>query len=363
MAITHPPTSPVKWPPADQGRGPYVVQRNDSFESIARQNRIDPWTLIAFNFRTTRPDEVNWYLANYLHCTRQTHDGKNYVFSGGETIYLPLVSPADCGRGNWAGMFAHTWDANEISLFQQWVRTKGTDHVDQANYRRDCCDFAISVLMEYAAMRRLPVALHNGPSQHWKGLRNIPEGDVCADPEAGGEVNVVGLRFKSYHVNYAALELEARYKVLAQHLYNVAFGNTVAIAFGQLQPGDLLVRPGSAHVQVVLKPHSTIEAKITVYLPTGPTTRLTTRPVLEIAQGNLPDPATATVRQRIEQAVPIKHKAWDLNPGSGPDGAVFSYYVEEGGKWFEVTPDTELRTFEARRWNFGTFNHAYNLVP
>jgi hypothetical protein len=52
-----------------------------------------------------------------------------------------------------------------------------------------------------------------------------------------------------------------------------------------------------------------------------------------------------------------------LNPGSGPDGAVFTYYVEEGGKWQEVTPDTGLRTFEARRWNFAMFNHAYSLAP
>ena len=45
--------------------------------------------LCAFNFRTTAPAEINWYLRNKAGCTQTTPDKKNYKFSGGEKIYLP----------------------------------------------------------------------------------------------------------------------------------------------------------------------------------------------------------------------------------------------------------------------------------
>ncbi|HEV3021691.1 MAG TPA: hypothetical protein VGX76_04470, partial [Pirellulales bacterium] len=117
------------------------------------------------------------------------------------------------------------------------------------------------------------------------------------------------------------------------------------------------------HVQVVLEPHSNIQANVSSWGRTGRTTQLTPRSVLEIVQGNEPDPAKATLRERWNVAVPIKHKAWDLAPGDGPSGAVYLYYEYVRGEWQEATPDTPLRTFEARRWNFAAFNHAYGLKP
>ena len=155
MAITSVPAYKVAWPPIDKGRGPYVVKPNESFESIGKKEGVNPWTLISFNFHTTRPDEVNWYLTNFLNCTRETLDRKNYIFSGGETIYLPRLSAPDCGHGSWASLFERTWDSAEVVKYQQWVRTNGANHVGQPSYRRDCADFAISLLVDYAETRRL----------------------------------------------------------------------------------------------------------------------------------------------------------------------------------------------------------------
>ena len=73
---------------------PYTVKKEngkvESFASIAQARGLDPWVLIDFNFKTNKtPTYVNWYLYHHKGCRRVTADGKNYMFSGGETIYLP----------------------------------------------------------------------------------------------------------------------------------------------------------------------------------------------------------------------------------------------------------------------------------
>ena len=45
--------------------------------------------LCRFNFQTTDPAEINWYLRNKAGCTQTTPDKKNYRFAGGEKIYIP----------------------------------------------------------------------------------------------------------------------------------------------------------------------------------------------------------------------------------------------------------------------------------
>jgi hypothetical protein len=91
MAIMKEPTgAKVPWPPpASKSQSPYTVLPGESFATIATKLKIDPWDLIHFNFGTYKLEEVNWYLKHHLHCDKQTHDGKNFMFRGGETIYLP----------------------------------------------------------------------------------------------------------------------------------------------------------------------------------------------------------------------------------------------------------------------------------
>lgn len=83
------------WPPADAS-GTLSVTPWDDWWSLARLNgRDDPWDLISYNFDTYVPEEVNWYLHEWLGCELATPDGLNYRFgraSGDSrpiTLYLP----------------------------------------------------------------------------------------------------------------------------------------------------------------------------------------------------------------------------------------------------------------------------------
>lgn len=45
--------------------------------------------LCVYNFRTSVPAEINWYLRNKAGCTATTPDRRNYKFAGGEKIHVP----------------------------------------------------------------------------------------------------------------------------------------------------------------------------------------------------------------------------------------------------------------------------------
>src|SRR5262245_47834353 len=94
MAIEKPPKSPVPRGYTPPNSKPYKVKDGDSWVTIARQNNLDTWALIEFNFKTRNPDEVNWYLRHHVGCKKQTRDGKNWVFSSGDSpgvIHIPLT--------------------------------------------------------------------------------------------------------------------------------------------------------------------------------------------------------------------------------------------------------------------------------
>ena len=70
----------------------YRVQDGDSWVSLAREWGLAPWSLINYNFRTCDPKEVNWYLQEYVGCTKPTADRKNWCFSSAAqpgVIYRP----------------------------------------------------------------------------------------------------------------------------------------------------------------------------------------------------------------------------------------------------------------------------------
>jgi hypothetical protein len=67
------------WPPPGIQ---HPVKTGERWESVAAQYGVDVKALIYHNFKTTRSNEVNWYLHNIIGCTEST-DGKNYAFSTG----------------------------------------------------------------------------------------------------------------------------------------------------------------------------------------------------------------------------------------------------------------------------------------
>jgi hypothetical protein len=89
----------LKRPAVEAGRAApgdgvaYRVKDGDSWVSLAREWGMDPWSLINYNFRTYDPKEVNWYLQEYVGCTKPTADRKNWCFSSSAqpgVIYRPI---------------------------------------------------------------------------------------------------------------------------------------------------------------------------------------------------------------------------------------------------------------------------------
>ena len=69
------------WPPPGIK---HPVQTGERWESIAAKYGIDVKALIYHNFKTTRPNEVNWYLKHVIGCKVST-DGLNWAFTSGLT--------------------------------------------------------------------------------------------------------------------------------------------------------------------------------------------------------------------------------------------------------------------------------------
>jgi len=94
------PSSPISFPP--QGGDRYHVRTGDTWESIAKANRLSTWALIEFNFPVVKGEAnyqrkcrmVNWLLHHYVGCT-QSSDGMNYRFDPRDSpgnIYIPLFN-------------------------------------------------------------------------------------------------------------------------------------------------------------------------------------------------------------------------------------------------------------------------------
>jgi hypothetical protein len=76
----------------------YKVKDSDSWITLARDKGISPWELIRYNYPGLPSNdhqaapEVNWYLQEYVGCTKLTADRKNYCFSSAANpgqIWLP----------------------------------------------------------------------------------------------------------------------------------------------------------------------------------------------------------------------------------------------------------------------------------
>lgn len=92
------PASPVARDYRPAGGERYKVKDDDSWVALARKKGMGPWELIRYNYPGLPSDEqraapeVNWYLQEYVGCTKLTADRKNYCFSSTSSpgqIWLP----------------------------------------------------------------------------------------------------------------------------------------------------------------------------------------------------------------------------------------------------------------------------------
>ena len=92
------PIKPAAFPPRSGPSKPHQVKDGETWESVARQYNIPVDRLIAWNFNTRDPGEINWYLREYVGCTLPTADGKNWRFSSSASpgkIYIPQTLVMD----------------------------------------------------------------------------------------------------------------------------------------------------------------------------------------------------------------------------------------------------------------------------
>lgn len=59
----------------------HFVTDKDSWKSLGERYRLSPGFIIDSNFKTNDPEEINWYLRNYVKCTKPTADRYNWRFS------------------------------------------------------------------------------------------------------------------------------------------------------------------------------------------------------------------------------------------------------------------------------------------
>ncbi len=96
MDVSPPPPSrltPRSYTPVNGELHP--VSATDSWITLAARSGMTPWQLIRYNYpKLPEADlqlaakEVNWYLKNYVGCTR-SDDGRNYAFSAGLKVWIP----------------------------------------------------------------------------------------------------------------------------------------------------------------------------------------------------------------------------------------------------------------------------------
>jgi hypothetical protein len=96
-----PPARPVSKSYVPVGGVQYSVKTGDSWVALAQPLTMSPWDLIRYNFPGLPADvqaatrEVNWYLQEYVGCTKVTGDGRNYEFSTGDNpgkIWIPRAA-------------------------------------------------------------------------------------------------------------------------------------------------------------------------------------------------------------------------------------------------------------------------------
>jgi len=73
----------------------YRVKDGDNWENVAARFLVDVKELIRFNFLTTDPDEVNWYLHHHTGCNKVSPSGNNWMFSSSASPGIIFIPPAE----------------------------------------------------------------------------------------------------------------------------------------------------------------------------------------------------------------------------------------------------------------------------
>jgi hypothetical protein len=124
------PRAPIeRRPPVTLPRGWHALQNfgipyrprdkpdQEDWASVARKFDVDVKELIFFNFFTTDPDEVNWYLHHHVGCDKPSPSGNNWMFSNSATPGIIYIPPADDISIDFEAIDTCTWltkDANEF---------------------------------------------------------------------------------------------------------------------------------------------------------------------------------------------------------------------------------------------------------
>jgi hypothetical protein len=87
-----PPTPPLPRDFKPDNSIPVRVKDGDDWGKIAARYHMDVRKLLIFNFNTTNPDQINYYLRANVGCNVATADGKNWMFTTSAkpgVIYVP----------------------------------------------------------------------------------------------------------------------------------------------------------------------------------------------------------------------------------------------------------------------------------
>ena len=142
MANTKPATGgphPLPAPFIPRGGIAYNVQDGDSWKKLAFRWFINVDYLVWFNFQTSNPEEINWYLYRNVGCRKQTGDRKNYEFSSSDkpgVIYRPPPKPI---------VFKDSIDEFNENMGSGTDLGKALEAADQSGAIYDYIGFALNV--------------------------------------------------------------------------------------------------------------------------------------------------------------------------------------------------------------------------
>lgn len=195
--IIQKPKQPVAFPPVNHLR-PYRVRDGDNWWTLQKSFGLrDPWDLIRYNFETENPAEVNWYLREYVGCTKVTADGKNYCFSSSATpglLYLPRrntkrgigsgtgVSPAEQATNDGAARKKVRWALAQSKVLQHVHFTFGGVQVTHSDFDR------VLRLIDEDQIYVVHYPEYGNDASYDSGTDTFYIGDVASAPSEGADL-------------------------------------------------------------------------------------------------------------------------------------------------------------------------------
>jgi hypothetical protein len=272
----------------------------------------------------------------------------NPLRSGGG--FRPTAGREIAGKTQSDRLSQSKWNDETIARYHAWITRNGLTYVGREDFRANCADFAIVLLVTFSKLSKLPISFEKGSlkNESWFSDRRTLLYRVLY----GGELVIRG-----DPAEYDRLLEKAKFWIQATDLYYEDRGDTVAKPVGELLPGDLLVGPiPSWHTQVVLSSMKPQPRVIKAQDFDGQQKQVR---VLEVLQGST---------QGAEQsATKITHKAWDIdstdlykNVGPGPTYTWVFDGTRSGASPFAKIGDSAIG-LKGRRWDFWDFNRLLQL--